>query len=299
MKKKLSALVVLVLVVLGMGVGVYTFSNQFFNKPKENQYHLPNKDENQSGKEKEQDKEIPDSETIEDAKGDITFLLMGVDDGDRTDTMMVCKYFADTEKISVLSIPRDTRTLIPGYGLDKINHAHVYGGANLSLASVNNLLDMGIKYHVRVDYSLVKEIVDTLGGIEVKVPDGIEGLDAGLQTLNGTQAELFLRHRKGYYNQDLGRIGAQQEFLKSLIVKVSETRDLAKLSSIAKSSLENVETNIPLRTVLGYTLRLRGMDTAKVQMETLSGSPAMIGKVSYILVDEAGIPEVVERLFGL
>jgi polyisoprenyl-teichoic acid--peptidoglycan teichoic acid transferase len=302
MKKQVKTAIIAAAILLALAVGgVYMVSERLLSGqtsgPSGSDKQVPGKTEEDGKENSPSDKESEEEKLKEEAKGDITFLVMGVDDGERTDTIMLCKYFGETGKISVLSIPRDTRTLIPGYGLDKINHAHVFGGAELSLEAVNNLLNMDVKYHVRVDYALVEEIVDTLGGVEVEVPSGIEGLEPGVQTLNGAEAELFLRHRKGYYNQDLGRISAQQEFLKKTILKMSETRNILKISSMVKSGIDNVDTNIPLRTMLGYTLRLRNIDMEKVQMETLPGTPAMIGGISYIVVDESKIPEVVERLF--
>lgn len=296
MKKKIIAVIAVLSILIGVVAGAYVLLGGSDNSPgpvSEKPEDGPKMDDKQEG----EDTPKVEVEDVEEAKGDITFLLMGVDDGERTDTLMVCKYFEKTGKIAVLSVPRDTRTLIPGYGLDKINHAHAYGGADLSLASINNLLDMDIEYHVRVDYKIVEEVVDVLGGIEVDVPSGIEGLDPGVQTLDGGQAELFLRHRKGYYNQDLGRIKAQQEFIKSLVAKMAETRNIVKISSMIKSSLDHVETNVPLSTALGYALKLRGLDISELQMETLPGTPGMINGISYIIVDQEEIPGVVERLF--
>lgn len=297
MKKKTIVILTLIFVVLGVAAGAYIYLGNTPEAPESKPNSENSKDDENQDKQKDEKEPEEKDQTTEEAEGDITFLIMGVDDGERTDTIMVCKYFDDTGKIAVLSVPRDTRALIPGYGLDKINHAHVYGGAELSLEAVNNLLDMDIEYHVRVDYKIVEEIVDTLGGVEVDVPNGIEGLEPGVQTLDGGQAELFLRHRKGYYNQDLGRISAQQEFIESLLLKMAETRNIIKISSMIKSSLNHVETNIPLRTALGYVIKLRGIDGSKFQMETLPGTPAMINEVSYILVDGEEIPKVVERLF--
>lgn len=297
MKKKIIAIVAVLFVLAGVVAGAYVFLGDNAERPRpvsENPENGQKQDDKQDDK-GNSEKEAED--IAEESKGDITFLLMGVDDGERTDTLMVCKYFEKTGKIAVLSVPRDTRTLIPGYGLDKINHAHAFGGSDLSLEAINNLLDMDTEYHVRVDYKIVEEVVNTLGGIEVDVPSGIDGLDPGVQTLDGSQAELFLRHRKGYYNQDLGRINAQQEFVKSLISKISETRNIVKISSMIKSSLDHVETNIPLSTALGYALKLRGLDSSGLQMETLPGTPAMINGISYIVVEQEEIPKVVERLF--
>lgn len=253
---------------------------------------------------------------IEEPKDELTFLVMGVDAPDkesaerqRTDTIMLCRYVPDTGKIAVLSIPRDTRTLIPGYGRDKLNHAHAYGGPELTVRAVNNLLDMNIKHYVRVDYNLVNEVVDSLGGVEVDVPMDMKyrdpyadpplviDIEEGLQTLDGDQAMQFLRFRKGYSNQDLGRIEAQQAFIKSAIGKATSPRNIINLPSMIKAGTDNIETNIPITTMLSYVMDLKNINTENIQMATVPGEPDMIDQVSYFVVDEDEASTLMDRMF--
>ena len=101
-----------------------------------------------------------------DGKEDITFLLLGVDSKDtksasntRTDTMMLCRANKSTGEISILSIPRDTKTRIRGRrNEEKINHAHVYGGPELSVKTVKDLLEIDLEYYVRVDYKMLRNM---------------------------------------------------------------------------------------------------------------------------------------------
>ncbi|OHW62516.1 transcriptional regulator LytR [Andreesenia angusta] len=253
---------------------------------------------------------------IEEPKDELTFLVMGVDAPDkesaekqRTDTIMLCRYVPDTGKIAVLSIPRDTRTLIPGHGRDKLNHAHAYGGPELTVRAVNNLLDMNIKHYVRVDYNLVNEVVDSLGGVEVDVPMDMYyndpyadppleiDIEEGLQTLDGDKAMQFLRFRKGYSNQDLGRIEAQQDFIKSAIDKAMSPKNIIKLPSMIKAGTDNIDTNIPLTTMLSYVMDMKNINTENIQMATLPGEPDMIDEVSYFLIDEDASSTLMDRLF--
>ena len=133
MKKKTIVILTLIFVVLGVAAGAYIYLGNTPEAPESKPNSENSKDDENQDKQKDEKEPEEKDQTTEEAEGDITFLIMGVDDGERTDTIMVCKYFDDTGKIAVLSVPRDTRALIPGYGLDKINHAHVYGGAELSL----------------------------------------------------------------------------------------------------------------------------------------------------------------------
>lgn len=237
---------------------------------------------------------------------EITFLLLGVDTNDvskggsRTDTMMVCKVDKSTGKISILSIPRDTRTRIRGRQQEeKINHAHAYGGPELSVKAVKDLLGIDLEYYVKVDYQIVKEFVDLIGGVEVDVPMEIKNTDIkkGVQVLNGKQALQFLRFRKGYSDQDLGRIRAQQQFIKAAAKQTLKLSNIGKLPQMIKSYYNNVETNIPLDVILKFAANAKDFDVDGMQMATLPGEPQYINGISYFIYDEEEAEILVKELF--
>lgn len=237
---------------------------------------------------------------------EITFLLLGVDtndgskSGSRTDTMMLFKVDKKTGKISVLSIPRDTRTRIRGRAQeDKINHAHAYGGPELSVKAVKDLLGIELEYYVKVDYQIVKEFVDLIGGVEVDVPMDIKGtnIKKGVQVLNGEQALQFLRFRKGYQDQDLGRIRAQQQFIKAAAKQTLKISNVGKIPQMIKSYYNNVETNIPLDLILKFAASAKDYDLDGMKMATLPGKPAYINGISYFICDEEQAEILVKELF--
>lgn len=237
---------------------------------------------------------------------EITFLLLGVDtndgskSGSRTDTMMLFKVDKKTGKISVLSIPRDTRTRIRGRAQEeKINHAHAYGGPELSVKAVKDLLGIELEYYVKVDYQIVKEFVDLIGGVEVDVPMDIKGtnITKGVQVLNGEQALRFLRFRKGYQDQDLGRIRAQQQFIKAAAKQTLKISNVGKIPQMIKSYYNNVETNIPLDLILKFAASAKDYDLDGMKMATLPGKPAYINGISYFICDEEQAEILVKELF--
>ncbi|MFS8541406.1 MAG: LCP family protein [Tissierellales bacterium] len=237
---------------------------------------------------------------------EITFLLLGVDtndgskSGSRTDTMMLFKVDKKTGKISVLSIPRDTRTRIRGRAQeDKINHAHAYGGPELSVKAVKDLLGIELEYYVKVDYQIVKEFVDLIGGVEVDVPMDIKGtnIKKGVQVLNGEQAMEFLRFRKGYIDQDLGRIRAQQQFIKAAAKQTLKLNNIGKIPQMIKSYYNNIETNIPLDLILKFAASAKDYDLDGMKMATLPGKPAYINGISYFICDEEEAEILVKELF--
>ncbi|AFS78980.1 transcriptional regulator [Gottschalkia acidurici 9a] len=273
---------------------------------------------------KEYDQEIytnivEENEKKEDnKKEDITFLLMGVDakdakksEGQRTDTMIICRYDSTTGKASMLSIPRDTKAKIKGKRFEeKINHAHAYGGPELALKTVNELLDTDINYYVMVNYNVVRDFVDTMGGVEIDVPMDMRysdpvadpplsiNLKKGKQTLDGDKALQFLRFRKGYADQDLGRINAQQEFIKSASKELLNPKNIFKLPKVVDTFVNNVDTNIPTKVMLQYALDVKNLDTEKMESNTLPGEAKMVDDLWYFIADKEESSKIIKDMFS-
>lgn len=98
-------------------------------------------------------------------------LILGLDRGgtSRSDTIMLLHIDPEKRQASVLSIPRDTLAVIPGRGLDKINHAYAFGGQELSRRAVSDLVHTDIPYYVLVDLKGIEKLIDDIGGIEIDV----------------------------------------------------------------------------------------------------------------------------------
>lgn len=224
--------------------------------------------------------------------------------------MMLCRYDDTTGKVSILSIPRDTMASIRGRkNKEKINHAHAYGGPDLSVKAVKDLLGIDLEYYVRVDYKIVEEVVDLIGGVEVDVPMDMKYSDPtadpplninikkGKQTLKGKKSLEFLRYRKGYSNQDLGRIEAQQQFVSSAIKKALSPVNIIKTPKFVDTYFKNVDTNIPLELVAKFALKAKNVDTENLEMATLPGQPKYIRGVWYFIHNEGETQEMVNNMF--
>jgi anionic cell wall polymer biosynthesis LytR-Cps2A-Psr (LCP) family protein len=85
----------------------------------------------------------------------------------RSDSMIVATLDPEKQKAGLLSIPRDSRVLIPGWGTDKINAAHVYGGTDLAIRTVESVLNIPIHYYVKINYQGLRSLVETLGGVHI------------------------------------------------------------------------------------------------------------------------------------
>ncbi|MBU5677721.1 LCP family protein [Alkaliphilus sp. MSJ-5] len=242
----------------------------------------------------------------------INILVFGVDsskkqksDISRSDSIMLVTIDPNKEKPTIISIPRDTRVQIPGRkNSDKINHAHAYGGPDLLVKTVEQFLNISINYYVRINYNAVIEVVDALGGVEIDVPINMKYSDPydnpplkidikkGLQVLDGQQAVHFMRFRKGYVNQDLGRIEAQQQFVKALVDKVISPTTILKIPQLVDIAYKNVETNIPKSKMLSLGAMASSINVDNLNKVTLHGVPKTINGTSYYVVNDEDIIEL-------
>ena len=257
-----------------------------------------------------------ESEIKQKNKNEILFLMMGVDSADvkkskgtRTDTMMLTSVNFETGEINLLSIPRDTRVSIRGKE-DKINHAHAFGGSELTMRTLREFTDLQVDYYVKVDYRAVKGIVDAIGGVELDVPQRMKYYDPtakpplsinipkGLQILDGNNAHDFLRFRSGYAEGDLGRIKAQQYFMKELLKQTLQPKNLFKLPKLIETYFDYVETNIPLSMMLKGAASAKKIDVENMVTNTVPGDNKRIGGIDYLIYNREETRTIIQEMFG-
>ncbi|GAB4146705.1 MAG: LCP family protein [Cyanobacteria bacterium J069] len=224
----------------------------------------------------------------------VNILVMGVDHftdapedapdivlGGRSDVMLLVRVDPVSNTASILSIPRDTRVEIPGYGTAKINHANQEGGPALAAETVRHNFDgVPIDRYVRVSTDSFRALVDLLGGIEVYVPFRMEyedvtqklkiDLEEGLQQLNGDQAEQFARYRNDGQG-DVGRVQRQQQLLKALRDRLAHPATVTKLPQIIEMMQQYVDTNLTLEEMLSLGNFALMMDRNDLRMVMLPG----------------------------
>lgn len=209
------------------------------------------------------------------SKEPFNILVLGGDKVNKnSDTMMLVNFDPSTLKVNIMSIPRDTKVKIDNR-TEKINYAYPHAGIDLTAQTVSELLNVKIKYYVFVDTVAFKNIIDLLGGVQIDVPVAMDyddptqnlhiHLKPGLQTLNGEQAEGFVRFRhpntnhwtkavmQYYDGSDLKRIQAQQTFLKELIRQKLSIQYLPKLNSVLKEVFKDVDTNFTMSDLMNLT----------------------------------------------
>lgn len=221
-------------------------------------------------------------------------LLLGVDEreGDRgrSDTIIVLTVNPNTNSVKMLSIPRDTRTEIIGKGYeDKINHAYAFGGVEMSIASVENFLDIPIDYFIQVNMEGFEDIVDSVGGVTVSndLAFNIEGTNfpQGEITLNGEKALKYSRMRYDDPKGDFGRQERQRQIIRSVINKGASLNSLTNFGDIFSALGANVKTNLTFDEMVTIQNKYR---TASNEIEQLSvtGNGTKIDSIYYLIVSE-------------
>ncbi|MEH2167795.1 MAG: LCP family protein [Nostoc sp.] len=228
-----------------------------------------------------------------------------------SDVMLLVKFDPETKKINMLSIPRDTRTQIEGYGVKKINSANVEGGPALTARTVSNLLGgAGIDRYVRINVLGVAKLIDALGGVTVYVPKDMKyqddsqhlyiNLKAGKQHLNGDQALQLLRFRHDELG-DIGRIQRQQMVIRALMEQTLNPATVAQLPKVLDVVKEHIDTNLTVEelvALMGFGVRT---NRSNMQMLMLPGRFSEKGEfdASYWLPNKDGIAKLMAQHFGL
>jgi LCP family protein required for cell wall assembly len=244
----------------------------------------------------------------------INIMVLGVDaredDVGRSDTVFVVTIDTNAKKVTMLSIPRDTRVKIDGHGWDKINHAYAFGGSKLTKSSVENLLGIPIDYTVVMNFQGFVRMIDALGGVTIDVekkmyysdPYDDNGglyidLHPGVQKLNGKLAIQYVRYRDE--EGDIGRVSRQQKFLKALLQEVSKPQVITKLPDLIKEFAAAVKTDMPTKEMVALVPVINEAAKVGLHTEWVSGTPCWIQDVSYWLPDIKELRAKVAEIEGI
>ncbi|SEG67287.1 cell envelope-related function transcriptional attenuator common domain-containing protein [Nonomuraea solani] len=198
-------------------------------------------------------------------------LKLGRESGQRTDTMMVIHLSEDHSKVTVVSLPRDTWTTIPGKGDHKINSAYQFGGPKLAKQTVEAATGLQINRYIEVNILGFIDVVDSLGGVTVCTPVPINdpkialNLAAGTHQLDGVRALGYARTR-ATARADLDRIDRQQQVISALLNRALSADTLAnpgKLASFVNTTLSTVKVD-PDDGLLGLASQLRDVSLNNV-----------------------------------
>lgn len=252
-------------------------------------------------------------------------LLLGVDsrdvttnDGSRSDAIMIVSINKDTKDVNLISVYRDTYLdLGEEYGLDKVTHAHAYGGPALTISTLNKNLDLNITEFVTVNFGIVAEVVDMMGGIEIDIkPEELSQMNkyitdtskntgmqsnkltrSGVQTLDGVQAVTYARIRK-----TAGGDYKRTERMRTVLMKTFEKAkkmSISDINKIADKILPEIQTNITQGEIMSlipqvFSYNIKGnmgwpYETKGITLDRWYGVPVTL---------EQNVKQLHEEMFG-
>ncbi|ODA42484.1 LCP family protein [Desulfosporosinus sp. BG] len=241
----------------------------------------------------------------------VTVLLIGADQRldqakYNTDSLILASVDPETQRISLLSIPRDTRVAVLGHGYVKINSVVALTDLPTLQNTVEELTGETIAGYIQTNFQGFKQVIDTLGGITVNVEknmyyetgdleDGYINLHKGVQRLDGAKALQYARFR---YDSlaDISRTARQQVVLKAVAQEMFQLSTVPKLPVLIPQLMQAVKTNLAKKDILALAKVASGLQSSNVISQTLPGSFLDLDGVSYWKVDPLEVKAVVKNL---
>ena len=231
-----------------------------------------------------------------------TFLVVGLDQvSNSTDTMMVGRIDTENHTIDVVSLPRDTLVNV-SWSVKKINTLYSAdintGGNGIDglLDGLKDILGFQIDCYAVVDLTAFVELVDAIGGVDYNVPVNMNYYDptqdlyinipAGEQHLDGEEALKVVRFRSGYASADIGRIGTQQDFLKSVASQMLTLGNIPNLPTFIDIFEEYVVTNMSASNLAFFARQFLLCKSEDINFHTLPGNYGdSIKGLSYVSIN--------------
>jgi LCP family protein required for cell wall assembly len=231
------------------------------------------------------------------------------EDPGRSDTTMLIRLDPDRNAIAVLSIPRDLKVEIPGYGTGKFNEAYAYGGPKLTLQTIKQLTGLEINHVVNVDFLGFVRAVYAIGCVYVDVDRRYFHSNAGLaaaeqyaeinvqpgyQLLCGKKALQYVRYR--HTDTDLVRSARQQDFISAARQRIS-VKDLVfdqsgLIDIFTKYTTSDINDKETMLQVLKLFLASRNATIKEVHF------PAELGP-SFVYTTPEAVNEAVNLFLGI
>ncbi len=191
-----------------------------------------------------------------------SILLLGIDTGalgrtekGRSDSMMVVTINPKKEQTTIVSLDRDIMVdMLDGITFDKLNHAYAFGGVELSMDTVEKLLDIPIDHYALINMQGLRDLIDALDGIDVnnKIDFTLEGVHVpkGKITLDGKKGLAYARMRKDDPKGDIGRQRRQREVVTKIINKILSLEGVSNYQDILKAVEKNSKTDLTWNDML-------------------------------------------------
>lgn len=230
-------------------------------------------------------------------------MLIGCDDregveGARSDTAILTRLDPKKNRVTMISIPRDTAIEIEDYGLQKFNAAYTYGGPSGTIEAAKELCGVEISHYAEVHFEALIDIIDYIGGVDVDVPIAIDDVDAGgkvdagLQHLDGEHAMIFARSRS-YASGDFQRTTNQRLLIKAAVEKIL-AMDPTEYPGLLTKISQCMNTDFTVQELLGLAQAFSDEPELKIYSTMIPSVAEDIDGVSYVIADEATLAELMK-----
>ena len=206
----------------------------------------------------------------------------GINLRSRSDVNMLVTVNKKNHEILLTSIPRDYYVQLHGtYGYkDKLTHAGIYG-VNMSVQTIQDFMGIDINYYVRVNFSTLEAVVNSIGGVDVYSDLTFRPLHhkavvikQGMNHMDGKTALAFARERYAYQDGDRHRVRNQQEVLKAIINKAtSDVSILTRYTTLLNNVSGYFQTNVDMNEVAKIVkIQLDEMPSWTIKQYSLDGT---------------------------
>ena len=221
------------------------------------------------------DKEEAEASLYKKYDGLFTVACFGVDSregdleqGTRSDSIMVCVIDMETHEVKLVSIFRDTYLNLGNDSYNKCNAAYALGGPLQALSMINMNTDLYVTDYVTVGFTGLIDAIDALGGVDIDIQENevvylnqyaltMAGelyvpytpvAEAGLQTLNGLQATAYCRIRYTA-GDDFKRAERQRDVLTAMLSK-AKVVSFSQLAAAVSAIMPNISTSLSVEDFL-------------------------------------------------
>ena len=270
--------------------------------------------------------EVTEKIETSEIKDIVNIAILGVDENEaeddvgRSDATMIATFDPVHKKLKITSIMRDTYVDIPDHDKDKLNHAYAYGGAQLTLKTLNQNFGLNIKDYVKINFQELEGLVDAIGGIDIELSDEeitevdnyivlvsealnipteklIKDQTTGKVHLNGFQTLGYCRIRSTA-GGDFDRTERHRKIMTEMFNKISSA-GTSQLASMATNLLPYVETSLSNKEILNLAANVLNLGTKDIEQERFPRDDyshnSNINGFFYLCYDEAYTEEQVHE----
>ncbi len=246
-------------------------------------------------------------------KGPETFVVAGVDEGGyRTDLILLCQINRKENEIHILQIPRDTK--ISNKRNDKKINSAYYSGFAVMSNEIAQVTGLRPEHYFILSFEGFRDMIDAVGGVTMDIPfpmqyedpaqDLVIDLSPGKQKLNGEEAEMYMRYRKGndgngYADGDVGRLSAQQELYQAAADKLLSPMGVLRLPAVFGAVKKNTETDFSGGEIFGLMTDVIKAGKENIFFHSLPGAGKYVGGGSYFVHNKKETQQLMQEHFIL